>query len=399
MDGMTTRAVPVVKLSTTADLLAFLPTLAGVPIRNSIVVAPFEGKRASRAMRIGAPSMPTATTARDISSAVLGTLARVKRCDCAAVALYRDEPLAEIGPRWQEALGVILERLHESGYHINDAAIVASDGWVPFFDGDLDSPHPLSEIDAAAHRLPDDLGEAVPDELPTADPRLARLVSELVLDRVVDGAETDAFGIMHRADPPNPVDLLEEALAGGADNASALMLARLIAQIDSEGAVDRTVLQIAFGRETGSQSWASTLTLRRDAAEAGCAPSELMIARDEEDGEDTGIRRLGDLLAGRTHELPSTERLRVGANLLGKAIAHCALPDRSWTMCALAWIRWALGLANAAHELIESAMRVDSGNTLAPVYRVMFDHLTPDWIFHSPPPNRAERRRAMRNRS
>jgi hypothetical protein len=396
MNGMTASTAPIVKLATTADLLAFLPTLAGVSTRNSVVVAPFEGNRASRAMRISAPSLPTTSTARGISSMVLGHLARMTKCDRVAVAVYRDDPLAEIGACWSEMLGLITERLHESGYHINDAAIVGADGWIALFDGNPAAPRPLSEIAAAAERIPDDLREPFPDEPPSTDPKLAELVTELVVDRIVHGAEADAFGVLRRTDPPNPIDLLEKALAEAPHDASARTLASLIAQIESEGAVDRTVLQIAFGREVGSLSWESTLTLRREAAERGCAPSDLMMGKIDE--QDPHARRIGDLLTGRTVELPSPERLRAGADLLGRAIAHCRLPDRAWAMCALAWVHWALGLANSADRLIESAQRVDPDNSLAPVYRTLFSHVPPEWLFHSPALNRAARRRATRDR-
>jgi hypothetical protein len=389
---MTTSAPPVVSLKTTADLVAFLPALAGMPVRNSLVVAPFEGTRASRAIRIGVPSAPSPASARRLASTLLGYLARISRCDSVVVAVYRDEPFAEAAPQWQANLGIITEQLYRSGYAVKDAAIVAADGWMPLFEGDPAAPCPLSDIDAAAQRMPGGIDTPAPHELPATDPRLADLVTGLLLDRLADGAEPDAFGILRRTDPPHPVDLLEDALSCDPAKASALTLARLIAQIDSEGAVDRTVLQIAFGPETGALSWAHTLRLRAEAAEAGSTPRDLLTRDHERGATDPDLERLGDMLLGQTRVIPSIERLSAATELLGRAIAHCRLPQRSWAMCTLAWVRWATGLTSTAHELVVAANDIDPGNGLVPVYSTVFDNLVPEWIFSLPPRNRADRR-------
>ncbi|HKT57943.1 MAG TPA: hypothetical protein VJR25_14355 [Microbacterium sp.] len=392
---MTHAAPPVVKLSTTAEAVAFLPALAGLPAQNCLLIAPFGGKHASRAMRILVEAEPTDASARRHASAALGALSKVPRCDSVVVAVYRDEPFSEIGPAWHVALGVILERLHSSGFDIKDAAIVAGDGWMPFFEGDPDAPQPLDEIQAATRKVPDDAAvDSTLYRLPDSDPELAAVVTELMLDRIVDGGEADSFGRIARTDPPNPIDVLERALAADPEDANAQTLARLLAQIDSEGAVDRTVLQIAFGAETGALSWNRTLMLRIEAAEAGCAPVDLMIQR----GEDRQSKRLADLLTGRTREVPSSGRLEAGAVLLSRAVVHCSVPDRAWTMCALAWVRWALGLTTSAFEMLDAAQRVDPGNSHVPVLRTVFHHLAPQWLYQEPSPNRSERRRRTKGR-
>lgn len=396
MVGMSTSTIPIVKLTSTAELLAFMPVLAGVPVRGSLVIAPFIGNRASRALRIPVEPSPSMETARTLASVALGALSKLDDCGSVSVAVYRDEPFDQIGPQWHEAFGVVLERLHQSGYHIKDAAIVAADGWIPYFEGDLAAPQPLAEIEEHAKRMPEVPRSDAVSTLPETDPELAQRVTDALFDRYIDQSERDSFGRLRPVAPADPVDFLENALADGPAEASALTLARLIAQIESEGAVDRTVLQLAFGRAAGAQSWSATLEVRAAAAESSVEPNDILMDRYERGIYSRQDERLGNLLTGQTRELPSPERLRAGAALLGRAIAHCPLPEKAWLMCAFAWVQWALGLSNAAHETIVSARRLAPGNSLAPMYHAMFDRLTPEWIFTSMPPNRAARRRAKK---
>jgi hypothetical protein len=395
MGCMSDIAPPAVKLTTTAEAIAFLPSLAGLPPQNSVIVAPFAGTVATRAMRIDIEAAPSDDSARRLASTVLAALSRLEGCDSVVVAVYRDEPFAEIAPGWKPPLGILLERLHSSGYHIKDAAIVAADGWMPFFDGSVEAPRSLAELQSAAQRAPAgaQLDPAI-FTLPAADAELARRVTELVLARADLGAETDAFGRLAAAEPPNPVDLLEKALSGEPNGANAQTLAHLLAQIDTEGAVDRTVLQIAFGRDVGSLSWARTLWLRGEAAEAGRVPTDLLTARDL----DPQMQRLTDLMSGQTREMPDADRLQAGAVLLGRAIAHCRLADRSWALCALAWVRWALGLTRSAFVALDSARRIDPDNPLAPVLFMMFEVTTPAWLYSSMPNRRARRTRARQKK-
>ncbi|WP_022899263.1 DUF4192 family protein [Humibacter albus] len=391
---MSTRTVPVVKLSSTAALLAFLPTLTGVSVRNSLVVAPFVGKQASRAMRIDTEPSPSPAAARTLASSVLATLSKLKDCDSVSVVIYRDEPFRDVVPRWHGAFGVLLERLHQSGYHIKDAAIVAIDGWMPYFEGGLAAPRPISEIEAAKEQIPADLRADEEVRSPETDPVVARQVLDLLRGRPTAGRGRDSSGPPQPLAPHDPVEFLETTLQGDPSKASALTVARLIAQIDSEGAVDRTVLQIAFGRAMGARSWSATLALRAAAAASGREPSDLLMDQVERDGVSRQNEQLSNLLSGQTHRMPSAARLRAGSVVLAHAIAHCPLPERSWLLCALAWTQWARGLSSAADATIVTARRLAPNNSLAPVYHTLFFHLSPEWVFTSALPNRAARRRA-----
>ena len=389
---MSASTPPVVKLSTTAALLALLPFLTAVPLRNSLVIAPFVGKQTSRAMRIPVESPPSAGTARSLASVALGSLSKLKDCDSVAVALFRDEPFHEVGPMWHDAVGVVLERLHQSGFHIRDAAIVAGDGWMPYFDGDPEVPHSLTEIEEHAKRIPPNARTTDVWTLPETDPELASRVADHLLDRHFSNSERDSFGRLRPVRPDDPVDFFETVLDDDPAHASALTLARLVAQIDSEGAVDRTVLQIAFGRTTGALSWSNTLAVRVAAAKAGCEPHDILMEQSERGTLSPQTERLANLSTGRTREIPSPERLRTGAILLGRAVAHSPLPERAWVMCAFAWVQWASGLTNPALETIISTRRLAPDNSLAPVYHAILANMQPEWIFTTIRPNRATRR-------
>ena len=379
-------------------MLAFLPSLCGSPVRNSIVVAPFVGKYASRALRIGVLPAPTADESRALASTTLASLSRLPASDSVSVAVYRDEPFADVAPVWVAAFEVLLERFHQSGYEIKDAGIVASDGWMPFFEGDAESPLPLSEIAEAAQGLPQDLDRDDTPRVPEPDPAVADRVERILTERLLYDCERDAFGRLRPAPALDPIDLLEHALTHSPANASALTIARLIDVMDSEGAVDRTVLQIAFGRVTGASSWSRTLEMRSAAAEAGCEPSDLLLEAHDRGDVDAISERLSGLLMGQTHEMPSRERLRSGALLLGRALAHCPPSEKAWLMCAFAWVQWALGLTTAAIGTITSARHLYPQNTLAPIYHTEFEHFMPDWLFSDYRPPRAERRRASKKR-
>jgi hypothetical protein len=395
---MTRTAPLVVKANTTADLLALLPELAGVPVRNSLVVAPFTGKHSSRALRIALPTDGGVETARALASVVLGNLARLANCDAVAVAVYTDESFADALSRWPAFLGQVLERLHASGYHIKDAGIMTVDGWAEYFGEDALVARPLGDVDAAKARHPEGFHRPDPTALPETDPALAENVGTMLMDLLLFDVELDAFGVPRAATQTDPIDLLERALEDGRDQGP-LALARLIASMQTEGAVDRTVLQIAFGPDIARRVWAKTLRLREDAKAAGCEPIDLM-----RESATSGLRSLDDertgrMLTGQTLRCLGPDRLRAGADLLSRAVAHCPLPERSWVMCALGWLHWAMGLTNSAIELTSTAQRIDPRNSLAAYYRTLVMNCTPDWIFEDPAPaNRSTRRRTARRR-
>jgi len=84
-----------------------------------------------------------------------------------------------------------------------------------------------------------------PYELPTPDPALTDRVGELVRGLLQTSGE-DAAGTTRRPPLHDSVGFLETLLGDDPSSVNALALAQLIASLQTEGDVDRTVLQIAF---------------------------------------------------------------------------------------------------------------------------------------------------------
>ncbi|MGB4777838.1 hypothetical protein [Microbacterium sp.] len=358
----------IIKAVTTADVVALTEASAGLELRNCVVVLPFWHRRSNGAFRIPLPPLrdvdAVPPVVKSLTTATLALLARLDGCNGVAIVAYSDDPFVAADCPLTDLLEGLLERFAEAGYAIKDAAIVARDGWCAHFDdsGERD----LSELEAARAAIPPELRQrTAPEHLPPRDGRLAQQVCLALLERL-DDIELDSFGSVRSHPLPDPLDLLEELLAQDPHTVGPLSLARLLATLRNEGDVDRTVLQIAFGRSA-----------------AGRHPYE-----------DSHTARL---LAGDTRQRPDAGRLSRGAKLLGRAVVHCPLPERSWAMCALAWVRWALGIASAADALITEAARVDPYNSLVPVYASLLRSSHPAWIFdRRPPTNRKDRRAAAR---
>lgn len=396
MDEPTT----IIKAVTTAEIVALTEVSCGLELRGCIAILPFWYNRSSGAFRAAIPPLrdvdDVLAVVTQLAPTVISTLARLDGCDGVAIVVYSDDPFLIAEHPLIELLAGLMERLAAAGYRIKDAAIVAGDAWCGYFE--QAGERGLAELDAARAAIPAELHHRrAPERLPARNTELAEQVTLALLDRLIDDGECDAFGVVRSSAPPDPIDLLEYLLTRDPDTVGPLSLARLLSTLLTEGDVDRTVLQIAFGRAVGDASWQATLANRRRAAEAGVQPVDI-LRDDHENGRmpEDGLRRAG-MLIGDTPTRPDPGRLHRGALLLGRAVVHCGLPERSWAMCALAWVRWAVGLATAADALVREAIRIDPGNTLAPIYAAILHTTPPVWIFdRRPPQNRKGRRAAAR---
>ena len=395
MDEPTT----IIKAVTTAEIVALTEVSCGLELRGCLAVLPFWHKRSSGAFRTAFPPLrdvdEVPSVVARLAPNLISTLARLD-CDGVTLVAYTDDPFVIAEHPLIELLAGLMERLADAGYGIKDAAIVADDAWCGCFEqaGERD----LAELDAARAAIPAELHHRpAPERLPVRDAELAEQVDLALLDRFVDHGECDAFGVVRRCTPPDPIDLLEDLLARDPDTVGPLSLARLLSTMLTEGDVDRTVLQIAFGRAVADASWQVTLATRQRAAEAGVQPFEIRREDMESGRMPADELRRARMLVGDTPTIPDPDRLHRGAHLLGRAIVHCGLPERSWAMCALAWVRWAVGIASAADTLVREAARIDPANSLAPVYAAILHSTYPAWIFdRRPPQNRRSRRAASR---
>lgn len=361
------------KVKTSAELVALVEAVAGIRLRNCIAVMPFWQTRSNGAFRVALPPevfddddvSSARSIARQIGSTALAALARFTGSDGLALVVYTDAAYPVADCALTPLIEQLLDQFSNAGYAIKNAALVSGDGWSTLFDGK--GERPLDEIRVAAQSLPPLPAVADRETLPAPDPELTRNVTQMLLERLELDAECDGFGIVRRCPLPDPAALLDELLSRDPQTVGALEIARLLALLQSADATDGAVLHIAFGRTVDGQAEEGTLRSR-----------------------DERLRRL----TGHTDARPDPVRLAAAATLLSRAVANCVLPERSWAMCALAWVRWALGLTNAAAHLVDAAARVDPLNAAAPVYQALIAARPPNWIFGDRPPVRRSDRRA-----
>lgn len=399
MVGMTDSPT-VIKVSTHADLLAMLPGLAGMPLRNSIAIAPFMGKRTPAVIRMDLPPRDDPDGFKRVASVLLGYASKMKECDGVAIAIYTDDAFPDAFDSWFGLQDQLVERFDSAGFHIMASLCVAEDGWAPFDEQPPPGGHPLSLIEespAGMHDAPHvDVGKPLPDP----DPALARAVETALVDLLEFGEERTGLGLYRPAELPEPVEFLERALDAGPTDLSAAALARLIALIRTEGDVDRTVLQIAFGRDVGAESWKNTLAVRELARANGEEPFEYRLREARAGTRGSNTDRFGGMLCGQTEILPSPGRIEEGIALLSHVAAHCPVVDRLFVQCALAWLHWARGMGSIAGGLLDDIARIHPRHSLAGVFQTIFSAVPlPEWVFNRPIPgegNRASRRAAAR---
>lgn len=402
MVGMTDSPT-IIKASNPADLLAMLPGLAGRPLRNSIAIAPFLANRTPAVIRVDLPPRNDPEGFKRVASVLLGFASKVKGCDGVAIALYTDDPFPVAFEEWFELQNHLVARFDSAGFEIKASLCVATDGWARFDEEPPSGGHPLSLIDdspAGKHAtLRVDAHEPVPDP----DPALAKAVETALVDLLDFGEERTGLGLYRPAQLPEPVEFLEKALDADPADLSASTLARLAALIQTEGDVDRTVLQIAFGRDAGAESWKRTVEVRETARANGERPYDVLLREGRGSTRGSAIDRMGRMLCGQTTDVPSPGRIARGIALLSHAIAHTPVVDRPFALCALAWLHWARGMGSIAGSLLDEIARINPHHPMAAVLDTIFSAFSlPEWVFDRSVQrgggNRAARRAAARRK-
>lgn len=374
----------IVKTPTAADFLALVPSLAGMALRNSIVVTPFMGNRTPAALRVDLPRECSAASLKALTSRLIGLMSKIRGCDGVAIVIYSDESFSGARERWDALLGMLADRFHGAGFHIRDALCVAGDGWGGYFDDDTpDGGYPLALIDSSPAAHVEGFDEPLEAGLPDREPTVAALVATTLHDLVMFGEQRSALGLYLSAELPEPVGFLEQLLAEDPATVNATRLARLIALISTEGDVDRTILQIAFGRAIGAMSWERTLEVREHARAGGEEPIEYLLRKARQNGQpDASSARFGGLLTGQTASIPDPGRIRAGIALLRRTTANAPRHERPFLLCALAWLHWAVGRASIAGELLEEARRIAPEHAMTSVLESVFTAFAlPEWTF------------------
>jgi len=359
----------------------------GCTVEEGLIVVPFRGGRTMGALRLDLPS-PRAPEQHDaVAAVVVGALSRLESCDAAAFVVYADTTFPVAFASWEGLIHRLEDAAGAAGFPVKEALCAAVDGYAswkeddPPFDG-----HPVADIEesplaaqAAAVRGGRELprhGEA--NALPPADPVLSHLFADAVDALLLDGLERDAFGRWLPRELPDPVESIERALSHDPDRAPLPLMVGIAALALLPDLRDQMTLQIAFGR--------AGLTC---AAASGAAEP----ARRGRQGEAAA------LLFGEGVLLPELGRMRQGAALLRRIVAHMPADLRPDLLLMLGWQQWAQGQGTAAADTLQAALRIAPGHVAARVLlRQVGAGKVPEWVFRlhgalAAPPEHADGRR------
>jgi len=383
-----TLAEPTILRSTNAaDLLATVPAICGFTARNSVVVIPFVGKRSRGAMRMDLPPSSTAAGIRAVAQTITGMLRRMPDCTGLAVIIYTDETFASRGgiphlDLWR----ALAPKLRRTGMQLKEAACVAPDGWASYLDPARPvGGRPLSEITESRMALEavfvsDELRDIASwNELPDAEPRLARLVAQAEADLGFLGVRVDAFGIEHDADP-DPVGLAERMLAVPAAELGAQCLAEIVVTAHVPALRDVLLHALAGGRELGEAALERSLESIRIRGKTGESFDEQALQRIE-----SGERDDDELfMIGMSQRRPGGDRLNRAIEALRQAAAHAPTSRRAGTLCLLTWMLWARGSMTAAHRMHELARDCNPELLMVETLGWLLASGMPQWAFRAP---------------
>lgn len=383
--------ITILRSSTDADFLAMLPTLVGRTVSHSLLVVPFAGKRTTGGMRIDLPDAGADVSVHErLASVALGAMSRLEWCDAVTFAVYTDETFPAAFAGHEALVNHLSERFTEAGFIVRDAFCVAGDGWASWFD---EAPafegRSLDEIArsalAAETRAAVNGRELEPHDagaqLPTADPRLAELLTSAVDGLLTESVERDAFGRWLPASLPHPVPFIETLLQRSAPDTPIPLLARLAALSVHPAHRDVMMLQIAFGRKVGKRAYAENSRWLAAQAESGL-PMDDVVRAELESGDARATSEMGELLTGEAGTPPRPARIERAIGLLRRTIVHLPSDLRPDLLCMLAWLHWAMGASTVAGAHIAAAIEIDPQHGMAQILHVLVaSGKIPEWIF------------------
>ncbi|MFT2817895.1 DUF4192 domain-containing protein [Leifsonia sp. A12D58] len=394
----------IVKAKGPQDLLALVPQLSGFVPENSVILVAFRGSRTCGALRFNLPDPDLSEAVyKRIATTIVGTLCRLPGVDAVVPVLYTDDRFDEsVGLPHQRFATTLLSRIESSGFVITDALCVGSDGWGSFLDPECPgSGRPLSAIAQSP----------LNDVLPEERAQLGRLLSRADLPEV-DRASKERFGRTYRrylaavhapdaamalidtlTDLLDPVELAELALEWDPDDLAVDEAVALLLLVQSPANRDQMMLQFAFGKEQGIESY--ILNQHYAAIQRSTGQSMDDIVRDEleqhaadraadlTDRESRSIPDLGsDLILGMTDERPDPERIERALALLKRVVALAPKAARPAPLCILAWLSWALGRGSVAGIFLDRALAIDPSYGMALLLNtVMSSGHLPEWAF------------------
>ncbi|MFC7788351.1 DUF4192 family protein [Microbacterium sp. MAHUQ-60] len=357
-----------------AELLGIVPALAGFTPRQSIVLLPFHGTRASGAMRMDLPDPQT--EADDFAPVALRALLQVSGVDAVAVVVYTDDAPQDVPDGillpHLTLIEALLDVATDAGLRIVDALCVTPHGWGEYLE------------ETPVVRLLDEIPDA-PDIAGIGD----------VSGDQLSGAELPASDLVQREQVGRALreieDLLERHRLGSgrvtaADSPFALSAACMLLDdlpafaeelLDAPGgddAYDCAALLWCLNRPVLRDAilvqWATDLEFGERALDAQLAFS----------GTGTGIPdAIGEIFLGRGRR-PDPDRLGCALQLVRTAASRAPRDAQVGALTAAGWLAWALGRASHAGTYIDRALEIDPQHSMASLISTMLSAaLLPEW--------------------
>lgn len=373
-----------------AELLAMVPALAGMEMRNSIVLVGFAGARTHSTLRFDLPASESSVVLKRVVTTIVGTFCKIRGGMDGVVPVVRTD--GEFGSH-AGLVEVLVRRLEQSGFEVKDALCHAATGWGSYFDTRApDGGYPLADIEAVAARhhelLPideplllesDDLARQrmrrdyarVNALLPSFDSPLDRFV-----DPEHDWPEEDAedddddlylrpdHELMPLADLPY---LAEQALGWGPT------------EIDERGVLLLRALQGPAMRDLVMVQWATELSV----GDAMFHPGSC-VGMDAVHRHPDAYLAASEVMLGRGPR-PDVDRIARGIALLRVIVSRADDALRPAPLCMLAWLSWALGRGTAAGGYLDLARAIDPAYSMAELLDSMVSNgMVPEWAFATP---------------
>ncbi|WP_022884214.1 DUF4192 domain-containing protein [Glaciibacter superstes] len=393
----------IVKTARPQDFLALVPQLLGFLPEQSMVLVAFRGNRTCGALRF---NMPVDTAPEKvhkcIATTLIGTICKIPRVDGVVVVAYTGDPFVSPGGlpgrRFAETLA---RRAELSGFRVKDVLCVAADGWGSYDDPECPSQgRPLAEIETSAALLLPQCDTST--ELATLRdgaelPRVERAAKEqfgralrryqrLAWEPGADQGLLDATGVL------DSIDIAEALFGWDSAELDPDEAAGLLFLVQEPPIRDQIMLQIAFGREVGEETYDVNVRYAAIQRATGLSMDEIVIAEElrlrsseQESPKGIGGVRMADRMVGWSNERPDPERIQHAIDVLKKIIALSPRAARPAPLCMLAWLSWALGRGSVGGMFVDKALAEDPTYSMAILLNTMFStgHL-PDWAYAVP---------------
>lgn len=387
----------IVKTRQAHDFLALVPQLAGFLPENSIVLVAFRGTRTCGALRFNLPDEGmTATVHKRIATSLVGALCKIPGVDAVVPVSYTDERFGGLsGIPHERFVKTLVTRAELAGFLVRDALCVAADGWGSYLDpGCPPGGHPLNAIadSTAVLAIPVEARRDLATlrsgaDLPTVDAaakvRLSREFGRF--ERLGGTSGTPPELIAMIGDILDPVETAEAALGWDASSLETEDAAILLYLVQGPANRDQMMLQFAFGRQVGVQTFELNVRYAAIQGITGRSMDDIVRA-EQESGRGDDPTHTGDLMLGLCTERPDPERVERAISVLKAIVSLAPRRARPSPLCMLAWLSWSLGRGSIAGIFIDQALALAPDYGMARLLNTLFcSGRLPEWAYANVP--------------